>query len=408
MNTMCRSNFKKSAHAVLMAVLALVFATVPFVRVSASEGLASLNEAQQDAVMRLCTPSQFLVGPQAFRDCLLQKVEEVQNNTDVQFSALSGLALDEQHVIQRFCSSSESSLSSPIYLKCAGTQLSQLEDEPQPSLADIAPHEQYAITQQCFDSASTAGARDYRACVNNAIDTLAKLPAAVFTHQSTTARNTIELECSRNTSSASDYRECLLDTLGVESTSVQDISDQTPDETDSNSTSEPSVAPEQPGSTSDPIASETVDSASLTDSTEPTIAAPVPSATLDKMRPAYWAAAAIFLTIPLILMGLWFRRRSARSRFISQLKTTSVPGEALESHPEENTPIRPDLKPFVNDTVDHTEKTVDLKLVRQTPETVSAPDLSTPEPSTPEPSKPEPSTPDLSTPEPSTPEPSNA
>ena len=397
MNTMCRRLFHKPAHAVSVAAVVLVLLSGSFVRVNASDGLASLNEAQQDAVMRLCTPSQFLEGPQAFRDCLLQKVDEVQNNTDVQFSALSGLALDEQHVIQRFCSPSESSLSSPTYLKCAGTQLLQLEDEPQPDLADIAQHEQYAITQQCFNSASPVGARDYRVCVNNAIETLETLPAAVFTDQSITARNNIQLECSRNTSNVSDYRQCLLDTLGIEFTTEQDTSARELVDTDSPQTlespelsespepslsPEPSEAQEQPGNTSEPIASGSLDAVSPTDSTEPTTAPVDPIATPDKMRSTYWIAAVVALTISLMIMGLWFRRRLATGRSMSQPITSSTSGEPFKPRPEKSSPIRPDLKPFANDTVNHSEKTVHLKLVRQTQGTVRTPDLSSPDLST--------------------------
>ena len=423
MNTMCRRLFHKPAHAVSVTAVVLVLLSGSFVRANASDDLASLNEAQQDAVMRLCTPSQFLEGPQAFRDCLLQKVDEVQNNTDVQFSALSGLALDEQHVIQRFCSPSESSLSSPTYLKCAGTQLLQLEDEPQPDLADIAEHEQYAITQQCFDSASPVGARDYRVCVNNAIETLETLPAAVFTDQSITARNNIELECSRNTSNVSNYRQCLLDTLGIEFTTEQDTSARelvdtdSPPSLESPESPEPSEAQEQPGNTSEPIASESLDAVSPNDTTEPTTAFVDPIATPDKMRSTYWIAAVAALAIALMIMGLWFRRRLAKGRSMSQLITSSSSGEPFKHDPEKNSPIRPDLKPFANDTVNHSDNVVDLELVRQTQGTAKTPDLGSPDLvtidprtsdfATPDPGTPDlasPGTPDLATPDPGTPD----
>ena len=376
MNNMCRRHFHKPAHAVLIAAGVLIVVAASLVRVHASDGLALLNEAQQDAVIRLCSPSQFLEGPQAFRDCLIQRVAEVQNNTDVQFSALSGLALDEQHVIQRFCNSSQSSLSSPAYLTCAGTQLLQLEDEPQPDLADIAQHEQYAITQQCFNSASLAGAREYRACVNNAIVTLETLPPAIFTDQSITARNTIQLECVRNTSSAGEYRRCLLDTLGIEFTS--EPSAEEPAEIDGSATAEAPETQRQPADTSEPIAPEIANTASLTDLTEPVTAPDVEIAPPDTVRPALWIALLVALPIPIIILGLWFRRRSARGRSISQLTTSTTSGAALETRSENNSPIRPNLKPFTNDTVDHSDKTVDLKeLARRTPETVRSPDLTT-------------------------------
>ena len=379
MNNMCRRHFHKPAHAVLIAAGVLVLVAASLVRVHASDGLELLNEAQQDAVMRLCSPSQFLEGPQAFRDCLLQRVAEVQNNTDVQFSALSGLALDEQHVIQRFCSSSQSSLSSPTYLACAGTQLLQLEDEPQPNLADIAQHEQYAITQQCFASASLAGAREYRACVNNAIETLETLPPAIFTDQSITARNTIQLECTQNTNSAGDYRRCLLDTLGIEFTPERDTSAQEPDEIDGPATAEASETQRQSGEdTSEPIAPEIADTAPLNDLTEPATASNEEIAPPDTVRPAFWIALLVALAIPLIILGLWLRRRSARGGSRSQPATSTTSGVVRETLTEQSSPIRPNLKPFTNDTVDHSDKTVDLKkLVRQTQENVRSPDLST-------------------------------
>ena len=180
----------------------------------AADTLTELDPEQQERITRLCAPVQFDQGAGAYRQCVLDQVSIAVQIQRPETTTLLALSLDEQFAIQQACESKGADLSTNDS-SCTQQQITQLEQEPAPELTALTKDEQYFITTQCLDTYSAVAARDYRVCVNNAVSSLDALPAADFSQQPAGTRSSIELECSNASTNVSDYRSCLVTSLGV-------------------------------------------------------------------------------------------------------------------------------------------------------------------------------------------------
>ena len=174
----------------------------------------SLSESQKESVSRLCAPLQFngIDSDEGYRQCILEKAELADAVSQTSSAELSTLPFNERYAIQQACVNS-GPISTPARLECSFSELVDLQKEPEPLLSHIMTDEADIVARQCLESQKDVGARAYRICVNEEILNLTALPIADFSGRDAQERSDIKSECATNSTTAGEYRTCLLSTL---------------------------------------------------------------------------------------------------------------------------------------------------------------------------------------------------
>lgn len=179
-----------------------------------------LDGDSQRYVERICLPVQYSNGTDSYRECIETQSEAL---SALGTRTATSLSFDDQYAIQQSCGASGDSGSS-AFVDCVTDQINSLQGVPGPNLAPLAEDEVYALRQSCFAVQTTAGVRAYRQCLNQSIASLSALPLPDYSELSLLEGNAMQLKCSSDTSSVTDYRTCLLDALGQNSTSSPSLS----------------------------------------------------------------------------------------------------------------------------------------------------------------------------------------
>lgn len=178
--------------------------------------LDELSPNQQQRITGICSFEHYELGFSAYRDCILGQLT-VAKKSSPNIPLLATLTLDEQFAVQQTCLPDR--LDSPTEkTHCIKQQIQVLQQEPAPNLASLSESERYVLANQCFEQQIDGSARDYRICKNNAIESLRGLPVADFSQKPVEKRRNTLLECSTTADTVSQYRQCLLASLGIELT----------------------------------------------------------------------------------------------------------------------------------------------------------------------------------------------
>jgi hypothetical protein len=197
---------------------------------SHADVFSELSDADQAAVARICLPVQYQDGAAAYRECVLAEVSVRGGQPG---SATSALSFDEQYAIQQVCQPAADS----AYQQCVSQQLEGLAQIPIIQLDLFDNDEVYALQQNCFTTQSQDGVKAYRQCINAAARDLQALPQPNLSALDLLDRNALQLRCSALHTAASDYRQCLLDSVGGVSDTIiaseisQPLASATPNET---------------------------------------------------------------------------------------------------------------------------------------------------------------------------------
>lgn len=186
-----------------LALFGLLFTALP---VSAqSTTLESLPQASQEEISRVCLPVQFREGAGAYRNCVQA---ELQLRSSGDENDMARLSFDDKYAVQQACAKAGGQ-SSSAYQSCVAGQISELNSISTPVFDEVSEDELYVVQQSCFDAQSKQGAASYRQCLNNEVQSLLAIPAADTSSLNMLNKNALQLRCSANASTASQYRQCI-------------------------------------------------------------------------------------------------------------------------------------------------------------------------------------------------------
>lgn len=188
----------------------LLIATVPVVAQTTT--LDSLPTDSQEEISRICLPVQFREGASAYRNCVQAELQ-VRSNGGT--NNMAQLSFDDKYAVQQACAAAGGQ-SSSAYESCVSNQVSELNSIPAPNFDKVSEDELYVVQQSCFDAQSKQGAASYRQCLNTELQALSSILAADTSQLTMLKKNALQLRCSANASTASQYREC----VGVEFESI--------------------------------------------------------------------------------------------------------------------------------------------------------------------------------------------
>jgi len=185
-----------------LAVSLLMLATLPVV---AQSTLESLPQTSQEEISRVCLPVQFREGAAAYRNCVQA---ELELRSSGEANDMARLSFDDKYAVQQACAKAGGQ-SSSAYQSCVADQIAELSSISAPVFDQITEDELYVIQQTCFDAQSKQGAANYRQCLNTELQSLQAIPAADTNKLSMLNKNALQLRCSANASTASQYRLCI-------------------------------------------------------------------------------------------------------------------------------------------------------------------------------------------------------
>lgn len=191
-------------HIIRMASLGLLLlAAVPVVAQTTS--LDSLPLESQEEISRICLPVQFREGAGAYRNCVQA---ELQARSSGGSNSMAKLSFDDKYAVQQACAAAGGQ-SSSAYQSCVADQVSELNRIQTPNFDKVSEDELYVVQQSCFGAQSKQGAASYRQCLNTELQNLSSVQAADTSQLNMLKKNALQLRCSANASTASEYRECV-------------------------------------------------------------------------------------------------------------------------------------------------------------------------------------------------------
>lgn len=180
----------------------LLLAAMP---VTAQSTLESLPQSTQDEISRVCLPVQFREGAGAYRNCVQA---ELELSSSGEANDMARLSFDDKYAVQQACAKAGGQ-SSSAYQSCVADQIAELNSISAPAFDQISEDELYVVQQTCFDAQSKQGAASYRQCLNTELQSVQAIPAADTNNLSMLNKNALQLRCSANASTASQYRLCI-------------------------------------------------------------------------------------------------------------------------------------------------------------------------------------------------------
>jgi len=159
---------------------------------STPSALADLPPAIRNDISRACLPVQYQNGAAAYRECVQDQIDsrtQLSQGNSVN-ALLTSLSFDDRYAIQQVCGTNDNDAQAQ---QCRATQVSALQELPEPKLNDLTSDEQYVMQQTCFTAQSTQGAAAYRTCQLNEIASINNSPAPEYSSLSAVDRNALQL-----------------------------------------------------------------------------------------------------------------------------------------------------------------------------------------------------------------------
>lgn len=155
--------------------------------VALADSYANLPETDKNYVRRVCSPIQYQQDTSAYRNCVEQHSEALQQSIR---TPVSSLDFDEQLSVQQVCQK-QGAIGSTDYRSCVVTEASSLDGVFTADISSLNNEQIYSARQSCADA--EYGVRAYRQCINTAVAKL-KAPAIATVELPAVALATQEIE----------------------------------------------------------------------------------------------------------------------------------------------------------------------------------------------------------------------